>query len=176
MREKLLAVSSLTLGVLLLAGAGCMPSSTTNTDDTNTTIVAVDDTDAMEDTTADDSAMEDTEVDDAMEATDVASPTITITSPADGDTVESNFDVTVEIANFELAPDEVEGANVDGHGHYHVWVDGEYYAAGVANTTAVSDLAAGEHEIQVSLQQNDHSDLDTAVKSDPIIVTVQAAE
>ncbi len=173
MRNQFVVASSLMLGVILFTGAGCMPTTTTDTNNSNVTVVPVDDTNTAADTT---NTTADQNVDDATIETEPSTSTITITSPADGDTVTPNFDVTVAIANFELAPDAVESENEAGHGHYHLWVDGEYYAAGVAESVAVTDLSEGEHEIQVSLQENDHSDLSPSAKSDPIIVTVVANE
>lgn len=152
---KLIGLSSLALTALLVTGAGCASTTTnTNLSNVDTTTVPVDNTN----------------VSDVVATTDDAS--ITIVSPEDGEEVEPQFDVTVEIAGLTLAPDEVEAANVEGRGHYHVWVDGEYYAAGVSDNTTVTDLTAGEHEIMVSLQNNDHTDLATPVKSNPITVNV----
>lgn len=149
------------LGAVLVAGAGCTTTSTTNTNtaaaNANVTTVAVDDTaDAEADVVVDD-----------------ANTAIEILSPVNGVTVASTFDVTVDITDFTLAPDAVEGANVEGEGHYHVFVDGEYVVAGVAETATLADLAVGEHEIYVSLQNNDHSNLAPVVKSDTITVTVE---
>lgn len=157
--QKLLGLtSSLAMGALLLAGAGCTPSTTSNAN-TNTTTVAVE----VEDDTAAD----------VVEDKDEADTAIEIASPADGDSVTQPFDLEVEIDDFTLAPDSVEGANVAGEGHYHVWVDGEYFVAGVATTTEIDGLEAGEHELMVSLQNNDHTDLDEPVKSEPVVVTVE---
>lgn len=157
MRTNTLAtLSGLALSALLLAGAGC--ASTTTTVDTNanvnTTTVVVDDD-------ADD-------VDEVDEDT-----AIEISSPEDGDTVATTFDLEVEIDDFTLAPDKVEGANAEGEGHYHVWVDGEYFVAGVAAVTSVAGLEVGEHELMVSLQNNDHTDLAPVVKSEAVTVTVE---
>ncbi|EKD79300.1 MAG: hypothetical protein ACD_41C00107G0001 [uncultured bacterium] len=157
--EKLLGLSSLAFGALLLAGAGCVGGTTTTSDTTtNTTTVAVD----VED--------EDEASDDDVVDTDTA---IEITSPEDGDTVTQPFNVEVAIDDFTLAPDKVEGANVEGEGHYHVWVDGEYFVAGVAEATEIDGLEAGEHELMVSLQNNDHTDLAEPVQSGAVTVTVE---
>lgn len=174
MRTQLTAALSLALGTLLLVGAGCnsTDTTTTNTTTANTTTVKVDKTDTVDDDDA--TTDEDTDtVEDADETGDVDTSSISIAEPVDGDIVASTFDVEVEIDGLTLAPDKVEGANVEGEGHYHIWVDGEYFAPGVAFTTSVADLAAGEHELMVSLQNNDHSDLDPAVSSEPITVTVK---
>ncbi|MBI4406993.1 MAG: hypothetical protein HY565_00645 [Candidatus Kerfeldbacteria bacterium] len=156
MRTNTLAtLSGLALSALLLAGAGCTTTTTSNAN-TNTTTVAVDDVDADE--------VDDGEDEDAA---------IEISSPEDGDTVATTFDLEVAIDDFTLAPDKVEGANAAGEGHYHVWVDGEYFVAGVAEVTSVAGLEVGEHELMVSLQNNDHTDLVPAVKSEAVTVTVE---
>ncbi len=162
MRTNTLAtLSGLALSALLLAGAGCMSTTTTSNANTNTTTVAVDD-DADE--------VDEDEEDEEEGDEDTA---IEISSPEDGDTVATTFDLEVEIDDFTLAPDKVEGANAEGEGHYHVWVDGEYFVAGVAEVTSVAGLAVGEHELMVSLQNNDHTDLAPAVKSEAVTVTVE---
>lgn len=159
--HKLVGLSSLALGALLLAGAGCTTGTTTTSDTTtNATTVAVD-IDKVEDDA------------DVVEDEDEADAAIEIVSPEDGDTVSDSLDLEVEIDDFTLAPDKVEGANVAGEGHYHVWVDGEYVVAGVAATTTVEGLEVGEHELMVSLQNNDHTDLNPAVQSEPVVVTVE---
>lgn len=175
MRTQYSAALSLALGTLLLAGAGCTPdttdtTNTTNTTNTNTVTVQVDDDAVVDDAdvTEDDATTDGTADDATAEAASVS-----ITEPIDGDIVGSTFDLTVAIEGLTLAPDKVEGANVEGEGHYHVWVDGEYFAPGVAETTTLEGLEAGEHELMVSLQNNDHTDLDPTVSSDPISVTVE---
>lgn len=157
MRTKYSAIISLALGSLIVAGAGCQTATTTDTVDTN--VVATDTTVTV----------------DTTEVADVAADgaSISIVSPVDGDTVESTADLTVAIEGFTLAPDKVEGANAEGEGHYHVWVDGEYLTPGVATTTTLTGLEAGEREIMVSLQNNDHTDLTTPVKSEAVTVTVE---
>lgn len=159
MRTNTLAtLSGLALGALLLAGAGCASTTTTVDTNANTTTVVVDED------------VDDVDEEDGEEDADVA---IEITSPEDGDTVSSTFDLEVAIDDFTLAPDKVEGANAEGEGHYHVWVDGEYFVAGVAEVTSVAGLEVGEHELMVSLQNNDHTDLVPAVKSEAVTVTVE---
>lgn len=172
--SKYAATLSLVLGALVVAGAGCTGTTTTTTDTTNTTTadttatvnnsntVVADDVDEVEDA-------DDTE-------TDVSAATISIVDPLEGDTVPPSFDIVVAVEGFTLAPDKVEGENAEGEGHFHVWVDGEYYTPGVSEITALKDLTEGEHELMVSLQNNDHTDLATPVKSEAVTVTVEVAE
>lgn len=162
---KLLTISAGLLVALTLTGAGCETASTTSTTASDTTVsdTMEKDDDAME---KDDEMMEE---DDAMEM----EYEISIVTPVDGATVSSDMELEVEIEGFELDPDSVEGENVEGEGHYHVWVDGEYYSPHTSASTTVEGLEAGEHEIMVSLQNNDHSDLDPAVVSEAVTVTVE---
>lgn len=183
--SKYAATLSLVLGALVVAGAGCTGTTTTTTNTTNTTI---DTTNANTTATVNssDDVVEDelvldnkdtTEVDDVDDTeADASAATISIVDPLEGDTVPPSFDIVVAVEGFTLAPDKVEGENAEGEGHFHVWVDGEYYAPGVSEITALKDLTEGEHELMVSLQNNDHTDLATPVKSEAVTVTVEAAE
>lgn len=103
----------------------------------------------------------------------VTTPSISILSPVDGATVPTHFDLTLAVNNFTLAPNKVAGANTAGEGHYHVWVDDKYFTPGVAATMTLKKLTAGTHTIYVTLQNNDHTDLATPVKSEPITITVK---
>lgn len=162
MNKKVLAASSLVLGTLLLIGAGCDTTSTNSTNTTNTTKT---NTTTTNKNTANTNAA-------------VTTPTVSIVSPVEGATVASKMPLEVKITGLTLAPNEVEKANVAGRGHYHVWVDGEYFTPGTATSMTVVDangegLAVGEHTIMVSLQNNDHTDLAPAVKSTAVKVTVK---
>ncbi|MBI2416296.1 MAG: hypothetical protein HYV33_06615 [Candidatus Kerfeldbacteria bacterium] len=164
MNKKFLAVTGSIVSALLLVGAGCV-TDTTNTN-TNTTTNTVKTNTTKTTNKAKTNTNKTTTV-------DVDTPTIEIVSPVDGATVATTFDLEVAVEGFTLAPDKVEGVNAEGEGHYHVWVDGEYFAPGMAETTTLEDVAVGEHEVMVSLQNNDHSDLDNAVKSESVTVTVE---
>jgi hypothetical protein len=72
--------------------------------------------------------------------------------------------VTVSVDNFILeAPSDT---NVDGHGHYHVYLDdasgADYLAADFAASVVITipaETPLGAHTLKVTLQENDHSPL-----------------
>jgi hypothetical protein len=83
---------------------------------------------------------------------DGGSPEVTITSPSDGASVGSTFDVTWD-TNVDLGEPDT------GRDHVHVFVDGhsnDYTVVG-GNEFTITDLAPGEHTVNVTLQHADHS-------------------
>lgn len=156
--KKVLTLAGVTLAALMLAGAGCTSTTTTNTNTNKTTVTNTNKTNTNKNTN--------------NANTNEAEYAIEITSPEDGDTVENPVTLEVDIEEFELS-DDVEGENVVGEGHYHVSVDGEYFMPGTTPELELTELEVGEHEIMVSLQNNDHTDLATPVKSEAITVTVE---
>ncbi|WP_157602565.1 hypothetical protein [Promicromonospora kroppenstedtii] len=78
--------------------------------------------------------------------------TLEITSPADGATVETPFTV-------ELKSSEELGAPDTGKNHVHVFFDGndQEYQVVEGNSVEITDLPAGDHEIDASLRNADHS-------------------
>ena len=98
----------------------------------------------------------------------VDAPRIVITNPDDGGTLQSSsVELAVEIDNLVLDTN-LGGANVSGHGHYHVAVDGGPAMEASATTLTLSDLAptsptAAEPTITVELVRNDHSSFTTPV-------------
>jgi len=102
-------------------------------------------------------------------------PDVTITSPLDGEVVGSTgFFVNSTVENFTYtALDEVGSEPMDGMGHYHVYVDGLYYNYDVADSTMVSGIDVGTHEIMLELVNNDHTSLAAPVWSGPVTVTVE---
>ena len=96
---------------------------------------------------------------------------LTITSPADGETITGDFNLQATAANYTFDEAAIGSpTNVEGVGHFHVYVDDVYYAAAAGSVT-VSGVAAGEHEIRVELVNNDHS-VASPTASDVIHVTV----
>ena len=90
-------------------------------------------------------------------------PGISITSPPEGESISSDATVTVSIENFTLDPDAVGTAPVDGEGHWHVFVDGDYQNYSTEDSISISGLSSGEHQIMVELYNNDHTELDDRV-------------
>jgi len=80
------------------------------------------------------------------------SPSLTITSPSEGDTVGSSFTVKWQ-SNVELGEPDT------GKDHVHVFVDGnsnDYTVVG-GDSFQVTGLSDGEHTVDVTLQNADHS-------------------
>ncbi len=94
------------------------------------------------------------------------SATFDITAPADGAEVGSPF--TVEVASNVALGDPSSGNH-----HVHLCFDGKdcdtEYSLVYGNTFDVEDLTPGEHTIEASLRNADHSD---AGVTDTITVTV----
>lgn len=89
-------------------------------------------------------------------------PGIVITNPDDGGSLLSSS-VDLEVAIEVLVLDtNLGGANVDGHGHYHVALNGGPSMEGASTTLTLTDLAPpttaeAEPTITVELVRNDHS-------------------
>ncbi len=98
---------------------------------------------------------------------DAGSPSLSITSPNDGDTVGGDVEVTWD-ADVELGPPE------SGLEHVHVFVDGQSddYTVVGGNSFTVEGLSPGEHTIDVTLQHADHS---SAGAEDHVDVTVKGS-
>ncbi len=108
-------------------------------------------------------------------ATGEASVSMTVdpTTVAAGDDITA----TVTVENFVLeAPG---GANQEGHGHYHIYLDdasgGQYLIADQEPTTTFTipaNTAAGAHTLRVSVSDNSHVPLSPAVE-DVVDITVE---
>lgn len=98
-------------------------------------------------------------------------PTITIVSPSDGSTQEGTFDLEVDVQDFVLS-DDVGGENVDGEGHYHLYINDEYKGTGTDTVYHINGLADGAYMIKVVLAENDHTPLTEPSATDTIEITV----
>ncbi|HLD57349.1 MAG TPA: hypothetical protein VJA47_03530 [archaeon] len=81
--------------------------------------------------------------------------TLTITSPTEGQEVVGP-DVTIKFSTSlkVVAPSD---KNVEGEGHYHMFVDGGTYIPVSAAEYTIKGLAAGNHTVKVELHKNDHT-------------------
>lgn len=113
-------------------------------------------------------------------------PSIEITSPSDGDTVEGpEVTIEVEVENFELV--EAGSEPAEGEGHVHFIVDGDEPEAGDTVGDDATHLGAepfdtrdvelepGEHTVIAVLGNAAHEVLDPVV-SDEVTFTVEEAE
>ena len=97
-------------------------------------------------------------------------PTVTITSPAAGETVSGDFELTIETTDFELSEALLGKPNVDGIGHWHLFVDaveGMGTMMGMAGTdtftVSTAALSPGSHTFYAVLVDNLHAPFDPPV-------------
>ena len=74
---------------------------------------------------------------------------------------DANGGVNVHIAaeGFRFTPELVDQAHTAGAGHAHIYVDGVKLGRVFENEYHIEELSPGDHEIRVSLNTNDHSEL-----------------
>jgi hypothetical protein len=124
--------------------------------------------------------------DDEGDATTAASETtsqeasVSFVDPMDGATTEDTVAAEVDLQGFEIDTEQVGKASEEGHGHLHFSLDGgEYdypkysgangelakqlgvegqYSPATEPTITYENLPPGEHTLEVSLANNDHSD------------------
>lgn len=97
--------------------------------------------------------------------------TIELVSPTDGDTINSSaYELMTMADNFTLSQDDIGGADQDGVGHYHIYLDGEYQLASALGDDWLYNLTPGSHLLEVVLAGNMHGEFDArdyAVVSSP---------
>jgi hypothetical protein len=71
----------------------------------------------------------------------------------DGDSAR----VPVSVENFTLVPITEEEVAVEGEGHYHVYVDGEYVTASADTSLLLEGLSEGSHMVMVELVDAEHN-------------------
>ncbi len=124
---------------------------------------------------------ESTQVAEAMHAhepIDVAAwptvPKVTLTLHSDS---LAGFNAEITTENFAFAPQHVNGAVVPNEGHAHIYVDGKKHARVYGNWFHVPGelfAAHGTHTVVVTLNANDHSDLEyqgTRVEASQVVTT-----
>lgn len=99
-----------------------------------------------------------------------AAPSITITSPKAGETIDGP-DVTVKVEAKELTLTDYTKSTTDkaGEGHLHLWMDEANptktnAAKAITGTYVFRNLAAGEHVLVVEAVDNTHDSSSPAVK------------
>lgn len=122
----------------------------------------------------------------AYSTSSTMNPSVTITSPGDGQTVPTgDVTVTAKVNDFNVV-DKQGQANVPGEGHLHFYLDvaaptaqgkpaiptSGVWAHVSATTYTFKDVAAGSHDIYVELVNNDHTPLNPPVVAH---ITITAA-
>jgi len=95
------------------------------------------------------------------------SPTLSVTAPKDGDAIESDMvNVTFTTSNIKLVPTTIPVAeagkhpevNRPGEGHVHFVLDLQPLVVWEkADPYTFTNVPAGEHQLMVEVEQNDHS-------------------
>lgn len=75
----------------------------------------------------------------------------------------------IAVTNFIFDPQAVNGPHVPGRGHAHIYVNGVKIARTYAPWFHLQALPRGTHEVRVTLNANDHSQL--AVGGEPVEAT-----
>ncbi len=105
-------------------------------------------------------------------------PAVRILTPADGQGFYgAELPIEFEVSDFVLDLEGLDGANVAGHGHAHVYVDGEPKGEATAGLFTVDGVAEGTHTLEVRLAENDHTELDaSAERAFPVVHPVLAID
>ena len=109
-------------------------------------------------------------------------PSVRFAGPADGATVSSPFEVTMEATGLIVEP---SGEINEGAGHFHILVDTPFVEAGVViptdeqhlhygkgQTTATLELPPGEHTLRLQFADGAHTALEGEAYRDTITVVV----
>ena len=72
---------------------------------------------------------------------------------------EGGVDVQITTEGFRFAPDLVDQDHTPGAGHAHIYLDGEKLGRVFESEYHIAVVPPGEHEIRVSLNTNNHSEL-----------------
>lgn len=81
----------------------------------------------------------------------------------------SGWNIQLETENFQLSPESVNQAPVDGQGHANLYLNEKKVARLYGLWYHLDDLPAGDYSIKVRLNGNDHSIL--SIGQEPIEVT-----
>lgn len=119
-----------------------------------------------------------------VDAADAGTPSVKILEPKDGDTVSGDFDITVEVTNFNLSCDLLGKPAVAGYGHWHLNLDsttagmmGMGTMAGMSCEQVFHASTAGldsgsTHTLIALLLDNGHAPLEPEI-SDKVEVHIQ---
>lgn len=91
-----------------------------------------------------------------LEVEGVPAPTLAIMVSADP---MAGHNLHVMVENFSFSPQNASGADVPGEGHAHVYVNGEKLGRLYSEWYHIDALPKGEHEVEVTLNSNNHQPL-----------------
>lgn len=156
--------------VLLAFPAGYVVGMQLADDDATETSTTSNDTEDDSHAHTDDAAMEEYSHEMYEVPAGVDVPAVELGIEADA---KSGWNVHLDLTNFTLTPENVNGEHVEGEGHAHIYVDGKKLGRLYAADYYLDGLSEGEHEIKVTLNTNDHKDYaaDGTVISDSAMIT-----
>src|SRR6056297_103397 len=93
-------------------------------------------------------------------------PALTLRVLPDG---KQSRNLHIETTNFTFDPEGVNGPHKPGHGHAHVYINGIKLPRAYGPWMQLHALPIGPHEVRVTLNANDHSQL--AINGRPIEAT-----
>ncbi len=94
---------------------------------------------------------------------------VQITAESDG---KAGVNVSIVTEGFRFAPELVDQPHTTGAGHAHIYADGVKLGRVFASEHHIAELPPGDHEIRVSLNANDHRELEYGGKKVESVVTV----
>mgnify|MGYP006431634573 FL=1 len=74
----------------------------------------------------------------------------------DPDVKADGFEVEITVENFEFVVVDGMAPHVDGQGHAHIYLNGVKLGRLYENRFEVGSLPAGEYDLTVALNSNDH--------------------
>ena len=90
-------------------------------------------------------------------------PSISLVFHPDG---RQSRNLEMQVENFAFDPLAVNGAHIEGHGHAHVYINNIKIGRAYGPWMHLEALPGGTHEVRVTLNSNDHSQL--AVDGTPV--------
>jgi hypothetical protein len=86
------------------------------------------------------------------------------------------YNLQIETTNFKFAPENIGKTNSFREGHAHLYVDGKKITRIYSNWFYLSDLAAGERKITITLNSNEHEELLAEDRKIEAIATILVPE
>lgn len=84
----------------------------------------------------------------------IAKPELTLKMTPDS---SGGWNLYIDTKNFNFTPEKIDQAPSVNEGHAHLYIDGFKMARIYSNWYHVKPLTAGEHQVRVTLNANDHS-------------------
>ena len=98
-------------------------------------------------------------------------PSVTLQAKRDA---MGGWNIHIETINFRFAPENVNGHPTAGEGHAHLYVDGMKVTRVYGPWFFLSELPAGTHSLEVTLNANDHSGF--VLKGEPVADSIDITQ